>query len=551
MLCLLLSVGCSGEEEAVDIPPDEPVIEVPGQQMLIFGMATDVDLNLDGEIETLLVYGDVEEGASVNVTYLVDEQSQESVSELPGWERAQFGDEYRVIPDTKEALLAIYVTSEEQNEVFFYGMDSSMNFFYKGRIEGEETFTELGDIEIAGTKVRFGELTFEMDSTLPNVPLMYQDKNEALDYLDLPVYSIISGYGEPDMEEMVGTEKKLTYMARDLELFMEEDKIKRICTASGSLLDIEVGQAFLEENWRENERYALLELATSAEEYKIARFDQDKYFVECTLKVTEQGLEVAAVCVSLSELHQARLYEEHVLVDRFGDLLFAENEESWSKLLGVNGGWTQIQILGYERENAVLFFQAQKDGVIGVYHYNLLGEQVSLLAEDPQSAEFSGGLLSVTLADGRKYFDLGGMNVTAEIMGPQEEETVVEFYVQSDTLFYLPTAVEDYVVLNDLSQYLEREYDRYEASFDSELELGYLEAYIETGDQEYNLFLFLASEAKLMSLQEKVSAHVNKQVDGELRMVLTLMNDEGQIYECYDLEGAFLGLCDQSGNSLE
>jgi hypothetical protein len=454
IFCLLLIAGCNAGKEEVAIPEEEPVVEEEGQLMLTLGMDHELDLDLDGEQEKLTVHHNEVTGASANVSYFVDEQLQESVSELQGLERTILFAEYQVIQNEAKLVLALYVDGKQEREVYFYVIREDMTFTYLGRITGEVDFFDMGGIELLDNQVSLDGRNFDLDPTFPDIPLMDQNKDEALDYLALPVYSIISGYGEPDMEEMVGSEKKLAYIDRDIEIFLEQDKIKRICTASGSLLDIEIGKAFLEEDWRANERYALLELATSAEEYKMARFDFDKYFVECTLKMTEQGMEVAALCVSLSELDQARLYEEHVLVDRFGDLLFAETEGSWSKLFGASDGWTQVEILGYERENAVLFFQAQKSGVIGVYYYNLLGEQLILLAEEPQTAAFSGGLLSVSLIDGRKYFDLGGLDVTTEIMGPEEDVITVEFYVQSDTLFYLPTDVKDYVVLKELSQFL-------------------------------------------------------------------------------------------------
>lgn len=551
LFCLLLAVGCSGGEEVVEEPQEEPVVEEIGQLVLPLGIDHELDLDLDGEQETLTVQHNEVRGASANVSHFVEAQLQESVSELSGLELTILIKDYRVIPDETQPVLVLYVGGKQENEVFFYALDEDMLFTYLGKIAGEEEFFELGEIELHGNHVDFGGKHFEMDSSLPSVPLMYQDKNEALDYLDLPVYSIRSGFGNPDVEEQVGTEEKLTYLERDLVVFLEGDKINRICTSSGSLLDIEVDDLFLEEEWQQNERYELLELATSAEDYKVARFDLDKYFVECTLWVTETGMEVTSLCVSLSELYQARLYEEHVLVDRFGNLIFAENEDSWRELLGTETGWSELLVLGYERENAVIFFQGQKDGSLGVYHYNLLSDQVTLLVGSPESAEFSGGLLSVSVMGGRRYFDLGGLDVTEEIMGPSLEETEVEFYVQSDTLFYLPAVVEDYLVLKDLNQSLRRGYEDYKTSFDTELDLGYLEAYAQTGDQVHDLYLFLPGAAQLKFVREDVSSRMLQSVGGELRLVLTLPADDGPAYECYDLSGAFLGLCDQSGNVLK
>jgi hypothetical protein len=78
-----------------------------------------------------------------------------------------------------------------------------------------------------------------------------------------------------------------------------------------------------------------------------------------------------------------------------------------------------------------------------------------------------------------------------------------------------------------------------------------LEAYEAKGDQVYDVYIFLVSEGNLKLLQENASKHETKQFEGESRIVLTLMDNEGVFYECYDLGGTFLGVCDQAANIVE
>lgn len=550
MLCLLLAVGCSGGEEVVEAPREEQAVEEIGQLVLPLGIDQELDLDLDGEQETLVVHHNEVRGASANVRYFVEAQLHERVSELPGLELTILIKDCRVIPDETQPVLVLYVAGKQENEVFFYALDEDMLFNYLGKIAGELDFFDMGDIELLDNQVSFDGMIFDLDNDLPSVPMMYQDKDEALDYLDLPVYSIRSGFGNPDLEEQDGTETKLTYLERDLEVFLEDDKITRICTSSGSLMGIDVMQPFIEEDWNANQRYELLDLETSAVDYKVARFDLDKHYMECTLEAKDQNLIVISVCVSLSELYQARVYEEHVLVDRFGNLVFAKNEATWTELLSSVDGWVDLTVLGYERENAVLFFQAIKNGSVAVYHYNLLDDQINKLVDNPVSAEFSGGMLTVYLTDVRKYFDLGGMDVTEEIMGPSEEEVNVEFYVQSDTLFYFPGQTEDYTVLKDLTEYLEKDHEAYETIFDKTHGLGFLEAYKDKRNRSYDLYLFLADEGQLKLLQEEVRRYAFEIINGQ-QLLLLMLEDDEQEYACYDLSGTFLGYCDQTGQFVE
>ncbi len=534
---MMLSFGCSSEKTKQEALQDESINEVEQQTIREFGTR----FNIDGQKGSMIVYYD-KAGVSVKVEYLEEEQSMESISKLSELDGMLVAEKYRLVQGNPKPLLAIYATDRdgERNQVIFYKLDEKMVFQYMGKIVDEDNFIELGEIKIIEDTVVFGSKSYEMADIMLDRVTSTTDKDKFLEYLGQPAYSIVSELGQADTVDKSLSEESWSYLDEGLELQILQGDIVGTIITSGRILGIEVNQEFSEEKWENYDRYALETLSTSSNRYLVAHFDYGKYFVELHLLEENNSKKIVSIGVSLSELYQARLKEDHVVVDRFGNLLFAENKDSWSAQLKKEDGWLQIKILGYERENAVLFFQAKRVGVVGVYHYDLLKQKATLLMENPESVEFSGGTLRVSTTGERRYFDLGGIDVTDKIMGIDEDDIQVEFYIQSDTLFYLPENTRDYLVLKNLSQLLEDEYIRIETSFDPETNRGFLSAFKETKDELYDLYVFYPELSQIKLLDSGILAHEVIWIHNEKGITVTNNNST----RCYDLDGNMLDNCD-------
>lgn len=544
VICILVSFGCNSGVKEQDASQLESINEVEEEKIYEFGTKFESDLNLDGKTQSITVYKE-EAGVSVKVEYLVDSQARESISRLTELDGMLMNEKYRFIQGVPEPILAIYAKNgdEEENQIYFYTIEEDMEFHYKGKIVVEDDFMELGKTEFLENAVILDGKSYEIVEVYKAPRVSTKERDEVLDYLGMTAQSIVLELGEADFIGQSGLDDSWAYVEEGLEIKIAQDEIVKVCITSGRVLGIEVNQEYLEGQWEDYERYALTKLLTSSNDYLEAQFDYEKYFLEIHLKKDNTNMKVVSICVSLSELYQARIAEEHVVVDRFGNLLFAENEDSWSIELEKENGWMDINIIGYERENAVLFFQADRMGAVGVYHYDLLKKEVTLLRENPETVDFSGGVLSIYSQGERRYFDLGGEDVTDEIMGVNKKEIQVEFYIQSDTLFYLPQNIEDYTILKNLSQLLENKYSRIETYFDAESNRGFLSAFKDE-DEMYDLYLFNPSLGQIKLLGLDIIDYKVTTVNGEKRLALTMDGATHSITKCYDVDGELLENCD-------
>ncbi len=547
LLMLLMLVSCSQSVDS-DVEEDAPILQ-DEEFVLEVNKQKNMDMDGNGE-EDLFVLKTDDAG---EFFYLWNENRQ-VLSEMA---RIVLREEFRVLRFAEQVFLVLYAENgSEEYGMMVYRVEE-MGAEYLGMTQSNQDYFPMDILAIEGSQITMDTEVDTLKRILPVSFLPREDsKDESLDYLGLPIYSIQSGWGEPDAEEETQDGYLLSYEEEQVDFFAKENRIERICIHSGSVLGFNIGEDIKERPtiWEElalYERYQRILLPAGSEE--IVSFDWEQYYVECFLMQEGSLTRLQKVCIWASELYEARLREEHILLDRFGDLLYI-NSPSSHEILLQSDVYQDMVILWYEREMGIILIKAeQEQDRMGVYRYDLENRSVKVLAESILDASYADGLLEVTLMDDRKqFFNQAGEDITQEVMAPNVEEMEPQFFVEDDTLYYTPSELRKQVILFELSSYLERpNYSRFLETFETTWDVGFLQFYYPGEGNEYWLYSFLPEERTLRFIHSGVKNHRLLSKAGEPKlMVLTEEDGQDVIYR-YGVDGTNEGLGDWQGNLLE